>query len=75
MEGSKMIVDNLDSMEKIVNKNKNLFWDGWSVVHKERTEKGRSSKFGQLVNGKWHIVKRYEPSRSGWEIPESFGNA
>lgn len=70
-----MIVENLEKMDQVVKSNKNLFWDGWTVVHKERTEKGRSSKQGQLIKGKWHIVKRFEPSRSGWNIPESLFNA
>lgn len=75
MEGSKMIVTDLNKMEEIVNTSPNLFWDGWTVVHKTKTNKGIMSKHGLRINGKWHIVKRFEPTKSGWSIPEGILNA
>lgn len=70
-----MNIKSLEQMETIVKNNKFLTWDGWTVVNNYRSEKGRSSKFGSYINGKWHITKRFEPNRDGWDIPESFINA
>lgn len=70
-----MNIKSLEQMETIVKNNKFLTWDGWTVVNNYRSEKGRSSKFGSYINGKWYITKRFEPSRNGWDIPESFINA
>jgi hypothetical protein len=65
-----MIVDKLDQMEKIVSKNKALFWDGWTVVNIYKSDKAKSSKYGMYINGQWYMSKRFEPSRNGWDIPE-----
>lgn len=65
-----MIITDLNKMESIVKNNKSLYWDGWTVVNFYNTEKGRTSKYGAIVNGKWSIVKRFEPTKSGWDIPE-----
>lgn len=65
-----MIINTIEEMETIVNKNKSLFWDGWTVVHTFRSDKGRTSKYGAYINNKWHIVKRFDPSRNGWDIPD-----
>jgi hypothetical protein len=65
-----MIVDKLDQMEKIVSKNKALFWDGWTVVNIYKSDKAKTSKYGMYINGQWYMSKRFEPSRNGWDIPE-----
>lgn len=75
MEGIKMIINQLEKMENIVNSNPNLFWDGWTVVHKTKTNKAIMSKHGMKINGKWYITKRFEITRSGWDIPEMIINA
>jgi hypothetical protein len=67
-----MIVKSLDKMEEIVRRNRFLFWDGWTVVHLFQSDKGRTSKFGARVKGKWFIQKRIVPDKDGWTIPESF---
>ena len=59
-------------MEKIVASNKSLTWDGWTVVNRYPSEKGRTSKNGVLVDSKWHLESRYSPERSGWNIPSKF---
>ena len=65
-----MIVDKLDQMEKIVSKNKALFWDGWTVVNIYKSDRAKTSKYGMYINGQWYMSKRFEPSRNGWDIPE-----
>lgn len=65
-----MLVKDLSIMESIVKKNKNLYWDGWTVVSFYYSDKGKSSKYGSIVNGKWAIIKKFVPDRNGWDIPE-----
>lgn len=65
-----MNIKSLEKMEEIVSSNNNLFWDGWVVVSKYKSEKARTSKDGMLINGKWYLTKRFIPSKNGWEIPE-----
>jgi len=65
-----MKIESLEKMEKIVAKNKSLDWDGWTVVHRYPSDKGRTSKFGALINNKWHMTRRFVPTRSGWELPD-----
>lgn len=67
-----MVVTSLEKMEEIVSNNKALSWNGWTVVHSYASDKARTSKFGALINGKWHMLKYFEPTNSGWEIPDKF---
>ena len=64
-----MLISSIENMEKIVSKNKELKWDGWDVVHFYPSEKARTSKFGARVNDKWCMVKRFEITEKGWDIP------
>jgi hypothetical protein len=67
-----MQIKSLKQMENIVQKNKSLSWDGWTVISIEKTEKARTSTQGAFINGSWYIKKRFEPLRTGWEIPNKF---
>lgn len=67
-----MYIKSLEKMEQIVEKNKELIWDGWTVVHSYPSEKARTSKFGRRVNGQWHLQRRFEPKAKGWDIPGRF---
>jgi len=67
-----MIIKDLETMETIVKSNKTLSWDGWTVINSIPSERGRTSKNGALLNSKWHIQTRYEPSQNGWDIPSKF---
>jgi hypothetical protein len=67
-----MQVKTLEQMETIVANNKSLSWDGWTVVDRYPSEKGRTSKFGVYINNKWHIQKLFVPSQTGWEIPNKY---
>lgn len=70
-----MNIKSLEQMEKIVNSNSNLSWDGWSVINKYKSEKGRTSKYGVYIEGNWYMTRRFNLNRDGWNIPESFINA
>lgn len=67
-----MNINSLDKMEEIVQNNKKLSWDGWTVVALEASEKARTSVNGVLINNKWYLSKRFEPNANGWEIPDKF---
>jgi len=67
-----MLITSLEQMESIVSKNKELRWDGWTVISSYPSEKGRTSKFGAIVNGSWHLQRRFELNKNGWEIPKNF---
>lgn len=67
-----MIIKSLEVMEEIVDKNRDLKWDGWTVIHFYKSEKARTSKLGAFINGDWHMQNRYEPSANGWDIPKRF---
>jgi hypothetical protein len=64
-----MLVSSLEKMESIVENNKSLSWDGWTVLENKTNENGMMSKDGVFVDGKWIVQKRYEATANGWEIP------
>lgn len=67
-----MIIKNLETMEKIVTKNKNLSWIGWDVVDRKRTEAGRTSVDGVRVNNQWYLQRTYPITTNGWNIPNKY---
>jgi hypothetical protein len=69
-----MIIKSLEQMELVVKENKLFSWDGWSVVVLEENSKGKTSKYGKIIDGKWYLEKRYDPSEKGWAIPDRLMN-
>jgi hypothetical protein len=67
-----MNVKSLEQMETIVSKNKDLSWDGWTVVHTYKSEKGSTSNRGRFIDGKWNIQTLFVPNNTGWEIPDKY---
>jgi hypothetical protein len=67
-----MIVKSLEVMEKIVAKNYNLHWDGWTVVETKQSDIAKTSINGMRRNGKWFVAKRFVPDRQGWDIPNRY---
>jgi len=65
-----MLIKSLNEMERIVEKNSSLVWDGWTVVSLQFAKNGMMSKDGVKVNGKWFLQKRFEASSEGWNIPD-----
>ncbi len=66
------IIKSLETMESIVDKYKQLSWDGWTVVETFPSEKGYYSKFGIYKNNKWQMKKEFIPSSQGWAIPDKY---
>ena len=67
-----MTITSLEKMEKIVEKSKYLYWDGWDVISSYPSKKASTSKYGAYRNGEWQMQRRFRPSESGWDIPERF---
>ncbi len=68
-----MIVSSLSQMENLVDKNKNLSWDGWDVVSyakKSNSEFMNNGSFNRN-NGKWYTKTVYPCHENGWNIPDS----
>jgi hypothetical protein len=59
-------------MEQIVSNNKNLMWDGWTVVSLKPIRDGLTSTNTIRIKGKWYLQKRFEPGPEGWIIPGKF---
>lgn len=67
-----MLISSLEQMEKIVSRNRNLRWDGWDVVFSYESDKGRTSKFGARVKGVWHLERRIDLTKNGWDMPKKY---
>jgi hypothetical protein len=65
-----MVIKTIDEMEKLVSSNKNLFWDGWTVVKIYKSDKARTSSDGVRIKGQWFMQERFAPGPDGWTIPE-----
>jgi hypothetical protein len=66
-----MLINSLDAMERIVDSNNALSWDGWSVIEQKSSPTAWMSPEGAYQNGKWILRKRYEWD-NGWNIPKKF---
>lgn len=67
-----MIIKSLNTMEKIVSKNKNLKWRGWDVIDLKESHLAKTSANGIRINDKWFLHKVYSPNRDGWDIPNKY---
>jgi hypothetical protein len=71
-KGVKMIVKDLETMEKIVANNYNLYWDGWTVVETKQSDIAKTAVNGIRRKGKWFLAKRFVPDHNGWDIPNRY---
>jgi hypothetical protein len=67
-----MIINKLETMERIVQKNKNLIWDGWNIIDLKKSEIGRTSPNGIRVKNEWYLHRVYEITSKGWDIPNKY---
>jgi hypothetical protein len=67
-----MIIKSLNTMEKIVSKNKNLIWSGWDVIDLKESDIAKTSPQGIRIKDKWYLHRIYKPSRNGWDIPNKY---
>jgi hypothetical protein len=67
-----MIITNLEKMEKIVARNSNLYWVGWDIADRKKSDAGRTAVNGVRVNGVWYVQRIYPVTRNGWDIPNKY---
>jgi hypothetical protein len=68
-----MLISDMTVMERIIEKNENLHWDGWSVIHivEDPSAEYDNSGYYNRALGKWFRKKSYLPDGIGWDIPDS----
>ncbi len=67
-----MIINKLETMEKIVASNHMLDWVGWDVAERKKTEAGRTAVNGVRVKGQWYTQRVFKLNRNGWDIPNRY---
>ncbi len=67
-----MITVDYDAAHSIVEKNKNLHWDGWKIVDFKKDFKAEFSNDGIRVNGAWGFYRTYDVDRNGWKVPKKY---
>ena len=57
------------------NKDKNIFWDGYTIVQWFPSNNGYVQPNGMFRNGKWGYSNRYNLTPQGtWEISDKYAN-
>jgi len=64
-----MRIKTLDEMDKIVQNNPELHWEGWTVVRLQRDDYAEYLSVGTKRDGQWYKRTEYLPDSEGWEIP------
>lgn len=67
-----MLINNLDTMEKIVKSNQSLSWEGWNVVELKKSPTAMYKQNGAYINGSWYFKTVYSVNRDGWRIPNKY---
>lgn len=65
-----MTISDLAVMDRVVQANAKLSWDGWDVRHLVPDDAAYYRTDGVRVNGKWYREKRYSPGVQGYTIPD-----
>jgi hypothetical protein len=63
---------NYEEAHTIVDSNKNLFWDGWTIVDWKPYKDALYKKNGLFRDGKWGVSRRYTPDANGWKVPAKY---
>lgn len=63
---------NYEEAHTIVDSNKNLFWDGWTIVDWKPYKDALYKKNGLFRDGKWGVSRRYIPDANGWKVPAKY---
>lgn len=68
-----MLINNLDTMESIVNSSTDLEWEGWNVVRYIPNHNAMFSDDGAFRDGAWYKKKTFPITEQGWNLPNSIG--
>lgn len=69
MSSGRTVIRDLDVMESIVAKNRNLVWEGWNVVSYNKKHTSFMNPRGRFWKGAWHEHTVYPVTEDGWSIP------
>jgi hypothetical protein len=64
-----MLIKSLEDMETIVENNKSLSWDGWTVIELTKSATAWANANSKFVEGQWMSCNRFEPNEDGWNLP------
>lgn len=56
-------------MEAIVENNKFLSWDGWTVVELKKADMAWMKPNAKFINNEWYTANRFDVNEDGWNIP------
>jgi len=63
---------NYEQAHDIVNNNRSLHWDGWSIIEFKKDNSAEYHQKGSRYNGIWGFAKVYSPDREGWKVPKKY---
>jgi len=66
-----MLIKSLEKMETIVENNKFLSWDGWTVVELRKSAMAWMNPNAKFINNEWYTANRFDADVDGWNIPAS----
>lgn len=66
-----MLIKSLEKMEAIVENNKFLSWDGWTVVELRKSTMAWMNPNAKFINNEWYTTNRFDADEDGWNIPAS----
>ena len=64
-----MLIKSLEKMETIVENNKFLSWDGWTVVELIKSDMAWMKPNAKFIKGEWFTANRFDVNEDGWNIP------
>jgi hypothetical protein len=65
----------LEQAEQLVDRNKTLRWDGWTIVQSVLSPIGWLKPNGEMRNGKWYLTTRWDLNPDGtYTIPKALGH-
>ena len=56
-------------METIVENNKFLSWDGWTVIELKKFDMAWMKPNAKFIDGEWFTANRFNVNEDGWNIP------
>jgi hypothetical protein len=66
-----MLIKSLEEMEKIVDNNVSLSWDGWTVLELKKSNMAWMKPNAKFIKHEWYTANRFDVDESGWNIPAS----
>lgn len=68
-----MITLNYDSADGFVQGKRNLFWNGWEILHWKPNPSAYTSPKGAFLGGRWGILTHFPVNSSGeWTVPDKY---